>query len=206
MEQSVKRLISYILPCSEILKNCMLSFYMICISNWWLLKYFMLQSLFPMCGCNKPFHMQSTRPVSTKIPSSSFVLRGVKPWIMVKNGSVEASQSLQLWAISVQFHGFYFTLGSGFQKLELQKLPLSPLRLPSGQTPGLWSCPTPGIESQTPLVKSQCLTTELSWQPFKLGFCQQRAYLKLVMVFVNGFTSYCKNKPWHHQLHLLWFI
>ena len=65
---------------------------------------------------------------------------------------LQALQPLLPWAIPLQFHSFYLTLGQQvvFQKLELQESPLSPPRLPSGQTPG-------GIEPRTCLVKSQHL-------------------------------------------------
>ena len=64
----------------------------------------------------------------------------------------EASQPLLPWAIPLQFHSFCLTLGQQvvFQKLELQESPLSPLRLPSGQTPdtsGNWAPDLSGEKS-----------------------------------------------------------
>ena len=116
-----------------------------------------LYTLYPWTGVILPdqFQLRSQDPC---LPSAGLILR---LWWLTE--SVEALQPLLPWSIPLQFHGFYLTLGQQvvFQKLELQESPLSPPRLPSGQTPM-------GIKSQTCLVKSQRFTTEPSWQPIFL--------------------------------------
>ena len=114
-----------------------------------------------------PLDICSSRPVSTEIqdpdlPSAGLILR---LWWLT--GSGEALQPLLPWAIPLQFHSFYLTLGQQvvFQKLELQESPLLPTKVAvwpdtRHQTPA-------GIEPRTCLVKSQRFTTEPSWQPYE---------------------------------------
>ena len=80
----------------------------------------------------------SSRPVSTEIPRSWSALSRVKPQIMVtywKWGSPPASTTLSYpFANSIVFTP-PLVKRVVFLKLELHESPLSPLRLPSGQTP-----------------------------------------------------------------------
>ena len=116
-----------------------------------------LYTLYPWTGVVVPGQFQ-LRNQAPGLPSTRLILR---LWWLA--GSGEALQPLLPWAIPLQFHSFYLPLGEQvvFQNLELQESPLSPLRLPSGQTPV-------GIEPQTCLVKSQRFITEPSWQPWSV--------------------------------------
>ena len=111
-----------------------------------------LYTLYPWTGVVVPgqFQLRSQDP---GLLSAGLILR---LWWLT--GSGEALQPLLPWDVPLQFHSFYLTIGQQvvFQKLELQELLLSPLRLPSGQT-------LVGIEPLACLVKSQHFSP--SWQP-----------------------------------------
>ena len=83
-----------------------------------------LYTLYPWTGVVPgQFQLRSQDP---DLPSAGLILR---LWWLT--GSGEALQPLLPWAIPLQFHSFYLTLGQQvvFQKLELQESPLLPTKV-----------------------------------------------------------------------------
>ena len=113
----------------------------------------------PSTGVEIPgqFQLRSQDP---GLPPVGLILR---LWWLTRSG--EALQPLLPWAIPVQFHSFYLTLGQQvvFRKLELQESPLLPTKVASGQTPDTGGNRTPDLSGE-----KQRFTTEPSWQPSQL--------------------------------------